>query len=234
MAQESHWWNGQKKCAVGSISPWHLGRDLIWPRRQVYTGTLSWWITKSLGLHCLPTHPTGERCCHTLSENTFQRGARGFRWLSACQWRHGFDPWSRKILRATEQLSPCVRHSCWGCALRKPLCPGAHALQPEKSPCTKEDAAQPKINQQDYTQPNKKEEPESFQSSRHKIVSSSGYFKPCSEKTWHALSKLENKFLFMGRHLVSEDRQIAIISISITCANSPSIKCLCSFKFGLL
>ena len=73
MAQESHWWNGQKKCAVGSISPWHLGRDLIWPRRQVYTGTLSWWITKSLGLHCLPTHPTGERRCHTLSENTFQR-----------------------------------------------------------------------------------------------------------------------------------------------------------------
>ena len=41
MARESHWWNGQKKCAVGSISPWHLGRDLIWPRRQVYTGTLS-------------------------------------------------------------------------------------------------------------------------------------------------------------------------------------------------
>ena len=30
-------------------------------------------------------------------------------WESACQyWGHGFDPWSRKIPQAVEQLNPCA------------------------------------------------------------------------------------------------------------------------------
>ena len=88
-------------------------------------------------------------------------------WLSGkestCQCRgHGFDPWSRKISHASEQLSPCA-------TILKPLHPKACALQQgkqpqweahpswhlessshspklEKSPSTNEDPAQPKMN----------------------------------------------------------------------------------------
>ena len=65
-------------------------------------------------------------------------------WLSgkdsACQWkRHGFNPWSRKIPHATEQLSLCA--TTIEPVLLNPLnestearCPRAHAMQGEKPP----------------------------------------------------------------------------------------------------
>ena len=77
-----------------------------------------------------------------------------------------FHPWSWKIAHATEQLSPCAETT--GLELGKlnywAHMPRAHApqqekpcneksahhneeqLQPEKSLCSKEDPAQPKIN----------------------------------------------------------------------------------------
>jgi len=42
---------------------------------------------------------------------------------SACQCReHRFNPWSRKIPYAAEQLSPCATTT-------EPICSGAHNLQ---------------------------------------------------------------------------------------------------------
>ena len=52
----------------------------------------------------------------------------GHPWWSSCyeptcQCReHGFDPWSRKIPYAEEQLSPCTTTT-------KPVCSRAHVLQ---------------------------------------------------------------------------------------------------------
>lgn len=54
------------------------------------------------------------------------------------------------------------------------------------------------------------------------------------EKTYHTLSKLENKYLFMGRHLVSEDQGTAITSLSTACGNDPNGKRECNFKSSLL
>ena len=99
-------------------------------------------------------------------------------WLSskesACQCRrHRFNPWSGKIPRAGEQLSPSTTTTepvlrAWGRKLLTPSCPTASALQQEKplqsevrapqlersplslqqekSPHSKEDPAQPQIN----------------------------------------------------------------------------------------
>ena len=95
-------------------------------------------------------------------------------WLSGkeftCQCRrHVFDPWSRKILHATEQLKP-GSHNYWAltlqllkptrsraCALQQEKPPQweAHVPQPESSPCSpqleknpcgNEDPGEPKIN----------------------------------------------------------------------------------------
>ena len=142
----------------------------------------------------------------------------------------------RPLIREDPTCCRAVKPMCphyWPCALLKPSCPRARALQQDKSPRSSEDPAQPNTNQQNYNH-QKKEAPESSKVPYNKTVSGSGYSKLHLEKTWHTPSKLENKFLFMGRHLVSADRQIATTSISITCANGPSIKCLCSFKVGLL
>lgn len=49
------------------------------------------------------------------------------------------------------------------------------------------------------------------------------------EKTYHAFSKLENKYLFIGRRVISEDQRISITSISMACANDPRVKRKCSF-----
>ena len=64
-------------------------------------------------------------------------------WLSGKEsscWfrRHKFNPWSRKLLHAVEQLSH-ICHNCWACSLEprsyncwKPSRRRAHALQQEK------------------------------------------------------------------------------------------------------
>ena len=86
-------------------------------------------------------------------------------WLSGkesiCQCgRHGFDPWSRKILHATEQLSPCTTAieavfqslrttttepwslSNWSLSpcstAREAIAWGVHAPQLESSPCSRQ------------------------------------------------------------------------------------------------
>ena len=81
---------------------------------------------------------------------------------------NGFNGLSRKMAHAAEQLSPHVHHKCWTCALEprsrnhyahvlqlvKPSYHGAcalqqwdaHAPQLEKSLCSTEDPAQPKIS----------------------------------------------------------------------------------------
>ena len=58
---------------------------------------------------------------------------------SACQCRgHRFNPWSKKIPHAKEQLSPCAPQLLSLCSrvqvphLLKPVCPRTHALQQEK------------------------------------------------------------------------------------------------------
>ena len=185
-------------------------------------------------MHCRPSIPLVKTAAIHFQESPFQRAA-GVPLVAQCLSvkKTRVRPLIREDPTCCRAIKP-VYHSYWPCALLKPLCSRACALQQEKSPCSNEDPAQPKINRQNYKQHNKREEPESFKVPYNKTVSSSGYFKLYSEKTWHTPSKLENKFLFMGRHLVSAVRQIAITSISITCANGPSIKCLCSFKFGLL
>ena len=99
-----------------------------------------------------------------------KKDTRGLPWQlsgkeSACQFkRQRFNPWSRKIPHAAEQLSLCAttsepaRHNFWAC-MQQPLKPAgcalwqvrapqgeAHALQPEKSPHSREDPAQAKTN----------------------------------------------------------------------------------------
>ena len=82
---------------------------------------------------------------------------------SACQCRaHGFDPWSRKIPRASERLSPCVttteptpespRRSAHEELLQREAC--APKLESSPSPrnyrkpvCSNKDRVQPKINE---------------------------------------------------------------------------------------
>ena len=84
---------------------------------------------------------------------------------SACKCRrHGFDPWSGRTPHATEHLSPCTQlprsraqepHQDSRNTATK-SCPGSP--QPQKSPCSSEDPAQPKINTQNYTLKKKKKE----------------------------------------------------------------------------
>ena len=71
--------------------------------------------------------------------------------------RHGFDPWSGRTPHATEHLSLCTQlprsraqepHQDSRNTATK-SCPGSP--QPQKSPCSSEDPAQPKINTQNYT-----------------------------------------------------------------------------------
>ena len=89
---------------------------------------------------------------------------------SACQSRrHGFKAWSRKIPHALEQLNPSTvtiwvcalepgSHNSWAHVPQLLTVPRAHALQQEKSPqwedralqlqrslCSDEDVAQPRI-----------------------------------------------------------------------------------------
>ena len=72
---------------------------------------------------------------------------------SVCQCKRlEFDPWSGKIPRAMEQLSPCATttepglHNCGenpGTAMKS----GPYSPQLEKSPHSNRDPAQPKINE---------------------------------------------------------------------------------------
>ena len=113
------------------------------------------------------------------TDSTLRTATLGFPWWlsgkeSACQCRGcGFDPWSRTIPQAAEQLGPCAT-SHWACALSPGAAtPAAHAPesralqqemppqweacvpQPERSPHSpkleeslrsNKDPAQPKIN----------------------------------------------------------------------------------------
>ena len=63
---------------------------------------------------------------------------RGIESTCECR-RHGFDPWSRRIPHALEQLSLCapvIEAVLWspGATTTEPVCPRACALQREKSP----------------------------------------------------------------------------------------------------
>ena len=79
---------------------------------------------------------------------------------SACRCRrHGFDPWSGKIPTFHGATKP-IHHNCWACALEtvlwnkrshcneKPTQLGSNPCspQPEISPHSSEDQAQPKVN----------------------------------------------------------------------------------------
>ena len=62
---------------------------------------------------------------------------------------HGFDPWSGKIPHAFEQRSPCsaTREGTTVRSLRIAAGEKPPSPQPEKTPQSNEDPAQPKINQ---------------------------------------------------------------------------------------
>ena len=88
-------------------------RELIWGILPLSPGTVFTSYLESLQQPRFNHQKTAQRWEVTCPRELLRSGARGLPcWLSgkesACQCRrHGFNPWSGKILRAIEQLSPC-------------------------------------------------------------------------------------------------------------------------------
>ena len=83
-------------------------------------------------------------------QTTLQKVSQGLPWWvcgeeSTCQWRrHEFNPWSKKIPHAAEQLSPCATTAepvlrAYGQRLPQPPHPRAHAPQQETPPLHSKD-----------------------------------------------------------------------------------------------
>ena len=88
-----------------------------WP--SLLVGGVSWWqvpVLKGLWHKALKRNTHTRENCQTLNVVIYilKNEKEGFPWWrsgweSACQCRgHGFEPWSRKIPHAVEQLGPCT------------------------------------------------------------------------------------------------------------------------------